>query len=90
MGQVLGATDDSSVVYLRKNGKLQKVNAPGKKIHDDLKKAGYDAVEDIEDQLSSNKNFQPESPLIVLNGNKFKVAEAKLIDRDKYDPKKDK
>lgn len=84
VADVMSATNENSSRYYTINGKWKEVKSPGKKVLDEFKKQGYDAIEDIEDQLSTNESFRPDHPLIIMNGDKFRITNTKLVNRKKF------
>lgn len=79
VSQVMMSGEDDTT-WLTKNGKVVEEKGVGKKLIESYKKQGYDAIEDAEDQLQpGTEGFKPQNPLIVINGDKFKVAESKVI-----------
>ena len=49
-------------------------------VRESYRKRGYDALEDIED-MTAPVGFDVKSPLLVLNGSKFKVDDVEFFDR---------
>lgn len=82
VGDVLGSQD--STRWYNTGKKVETIENPGKKLLDEYRKQGYDAIEDIEDQLAVGTNtFKPESPLLVINGTKFKIDDKRTVKRKK-------
>lgn len=77
--EVLGSRNEDSA-NVKVYGKDSRAIGIGSKLIDEYRDIGYDAIEDIEDQLS---DWKVDSPLLVINGDKFKIVDKQIVKRSK-------